>query len=102
METKAVGVKALRDNLSRYLKEARAGTRILVLDRDLVVAEIREPSVQYQSTVPEAVEKLVKEGKLILPKGEKIQCVEAPFRAPLGSSQKILDELRADSGDAVH
>jgi antitoxin (DNA-binding transcriptional repressor) of toxin-antitoxin stability system len=100
METKAVGVKALRDNLSRYLKEVKTGTRILVLDRDEVVAEIGEPSVRYAT--PDAAEKLVKEGKLIRPKGEKVRCVEAPVRISPGTAKKILDELRTDSGDAVH
>ncbi len=41
---KAVGIKALKNELSRYLHIVRGGERVLVLDRDEVVAEIRPPS----------------------------------------------------------
>ena len=41
---KAVGTKALKDNLSKYLKLVREGETILVTDRDEVVAEIHRPT----------------------------------------------------------
>ncbi len=39
-----VGVRDLRSNLTRYLREAERGNRILVTSRDVVIAEIGAPS----------------------------------------------------------
>jgi antitoxin (DNA-binding transcriptional repressor) of toxin-antitoxin stability system len=39
-----VGVRELRGNLTRYLREARLGASILVTSRDTVIAEIHPPS----------------------------------------------------------
>ena len=41
---KAVGIKALKNNLSRFLKEVQAGENIWVTDRDEIIAEIRKPT----------------------------------------------------------
>lgn len=40
---KAIGVKILKNNLSRYLNMVRGGDVVYVTDRDEVVAEIRKP-----------------------------------------------------------
>ena len=37
---KSVGIKVLKDNLSKYLKLVQAGETILVTDRDEVIARI--------------------------------------------------------------
>lgn len=39
-----VGVRDLRSNLTRYLKEAGQGNAVLVTSRDVVIAEIRAPT----------------------------------------------------------
>jgi antitoxin (DNA-binding transcriptional repressor) of toxin-antitoxin stability system len=44
-----VGVRELRGNLTRYLREARQGTSILVTSHDAVIAEIHPPSRQLRS-----------------------------------------------------
>jgi antitoxin (DNA-binding transcriptional repressor) of toxin-antitoxin stability system len=41
---KAVGIKILKDNLSKYLKMVREGETIWVTDRDEVIAEIHRPT----------------------------------------------------------
>lgn len=41
---KAVGIKNLKNELSRYLQMVRKGEVVLVLDRDEVVAEIHKPT----------------------------------------------------------
>lgn len=38
-----VGIKALKNNLSQYVRAAAAGERVLVIDREKVVAELRPP-----------------------------------------------------------
>lgn len=40
---KAVGIKLLKNNLSRYLDLVRKGETIFVTDRDEVIAEIHQP-----------------------------------------------------------
>ena len=42
---KAVGIKALKNNLSKYLREVRSGETVWVTDRDEVIAEIHRPVV---------------------------------------------------------
>lgn len=39
-----IGIRELRGNLSKYLKEANQGTAVLVTSRDVVIAELRAPS----------------------------------------------------------
>jgi antitoxin (DNA-binding transcriptional repressor) of toxin-antitoxin stability system len=41
-----VGVRELRGKLTRYLREARRGTAIIVTSHDDVIAEIRPPSTR--------------------------------------------------------
>ncbi len=48
---KSVGTKALKDNLSKYLRMVREGETILVTDRDEVIAEIHRPSVPVAGRV---------------------------------------------------
>ena len=40
---KSVGVKVLKDNLSRYLRCVREGETVYVTDRDTIVAEMHSP-----------------------------------------------------------
>jgi len=40
-----VGVRELRGNLTRYLREAREGASILVTSHDAVIAEIHPPAI---------------------------------------------------------
>lgn len=41
---KSVGIKNLKNNLSRYLEMVRAGELVYVTDRDEVIAEIHRPT----------------------------------------------------------
>lgn len=103
MEVKAVGVKMLRDNLSRYLREVRSGVTVLVLDRDEVVAEIREPARRY-SVAPgsTAADELANQGKLLRPStSQRVLCRPSPVSLPRGTSRQLLDEDRADSSDTL-
>ena len=43
MAVKSVGVRELKNRLSEYLREVRAGERVLVTDRGEVVAELAPP-----------------------------------------------------------
>ena len=41
---KTVGIKVLKDNLSKYLRYVREGETIYVTDRDTVIAEMHRPT----------------------------------------------------------
>lgn len=41
---KAVGIKMLKNNLSKYLRDVRSGETVWVTDRDEVIAEIHKPT----------------------------------------------------------
>lgn len=41
----AVGVKNLKNNLSRYLEKVRAGEHVFVTDHDEIIAELHSPQV---------------------------------------------------------
>ncbi len=51
VSVKAIGVKNLKNNLSRYLKMVRNGERIFVTDRDDVIAEIHRPTTSSPGQV---------------------------------------------------
>lgn len=60
MTMKAVNVTELKTHLSKYLRQASRGTRILVKDRDDVIAELGPPqaaSVGWR-------DRLIQEGRL--------------------------------------
>lgn len=43
MYVKAVGLRELKNRLSEYIRQVRAGEVVLVTDRGLVVAELKAP-----------------------------------------------------------
>jgi len=48
---KSVGIKALKNELSHYLRLVREGELIFITDRDEIIAELRQPSTAYASSV---------------------------------------------------
>ncbi len=97
-ETKTVGIKELKNKLSAYLREARAGARILISDRDTIVAELHEPhwdrSPAMSGNPP--LSDWVKAGAVRLPTAEKRQLQASPVRMKDGISLRLLDEERGD------
>ena len=95
--TVTVGIKTLKNKLSEYIREVRRGTRVLITDRDVVVAELREPF-----TVPAATpeEKLyaqwVREGKIHPPLVKTRNIPKSPIHLPEGTAQRLLDEDRGE------
>jgi antitoxin (DNA-binding transcriptional repressor) of toxin-antitoxin stability system len=94
-----VGVKALKNNLSRYLELVRQGEVVLVTDRDEVVAELRLPSqpiLARASPWLAFLEEQARRGVLRLATRKRSR-VEPPEAALTESSaQDLLRESRAD------
>lgn len=89
-----IGIKALKNDLSKYIRAAAAGETVLVTDRGQVVAEIVAPRIsddplQFNPLLSEDVRRgrIVPAASSLYTPGPKIRAV---------SSDAILRELRDD------
>ncbi len=93
----AVGLKALKNKLSEYVRLASAGETILISDHDRVVAELVPPGHTRGHTIADAVlADAVRSGHLtpaVLPSGSP------PEALAVGSLDEILGQLADDRGD---
>ena len=94
---RAVGIKALKDRLSEYVRIAAGGETVLVTDRDQVVAELGPPRAGRAAAVGDALlAEAVRQGWVTPPslvgQGEPTRLPVAPW-ATLAAG---LDHDRAD------
>lgn len=101
-EIKSVGIKELKNNLSQYVKEVKNGTRVLICDRNKVVAQISKVTADDIS-VPEREDarltELAEQGLITLPKGKKKNLAEygdTGINLPDGTAEKLLEFMRED------
>lgn len=99
-EIKTVGVKDLKNKLSAYLREVRAGVRLLVSDRDTVVAELHEPYLDHSMTTSlnPLVSDWVRSRTIRLPSSGKRRLPVSPVHKPDGTSLKLLAQDRGETG----
>jgi antitoxin (DNA-binding transcriptional repressor) of toxin-antitoxin stability system len=94
---KAVAVKELENRLSAYLRDLKNGEVVLVTDRGVVVAELRQPSTGAAlGAHDQALERLAAEGVLVpgLPQDPRA------YRAsPLARPVRSGDLLDAERGE---
>ena len=94
---KRVGIRELKESLSRYLREAERGEAIEVTDRGRVIAVIRSPEdLSALSPRERRYRELVAQGA-ITPAKEQFSWGSLHEGPPLlgpGESLAILDELR--------
>jgi len=91
---RAVGIRDLKDHLSRHIADVRRGEVILVSDRGVVVAEIRPPGSADAALAP-GLARMASRGrvKLGLPHDGALY-LATRRRAPDGSARALLDEDR--------
>ena len=96
--SKKVGIRDLKNNLSAYIREVRRGARILVADRDTIVAELREPEAAYGSTLPvdPVLEEWVRKGVVVPPTREKTPLPPTGVHLQEGTALRLLDETREE------
>jgi antitoxin (DNA-binding transcriptional repressor) of toxin-antitoxin stability system len=95
---RTVGLKVLKNRLAEYVRIAAAGERVLISDRDRVVAELVPPDVGRAEQVSDAVlASLVTKGLLSPPlvAGRPLTAV-APRTTRLSD---LLSELDSDRGE---
>jgi antitoxin (DNA-binding transcriptional repressor) of toxin-antitoxin stability system len=94
---RAVGIKVLKNKLSEYVRLASSGERILVTDRDLVVAELGPPTPGRATNLADArLAQGVRDG-WVVPPTDKV--TQPPRREPVMTLDELLaelDESRAD------
>ncbi len=94
---RVVGLKVLKNRLSEYVRLAAGGERILVTDRDRVVAELVPPGPGSAETASDAVlAQAVRRGWL---KPPVLPQAGAPLRAPVAPLAELQTELDADRAD---
>jgi antitoxin (DNA-binding transcriptional repressor) of toxin-antitoxin stability system len=97
-QVKSVGVKDLKNRLSEYLREVRHGARVLVTDRNVVVAEMRQPGPDpagegHHSALAEWVDA----GLVAPPTRAKLPLPVSPVSLPSGTAGAIVDALRDET-----
>lgn len=93
---RAVGLKALKNNLSQYVRLAAAGETVLVTDRNRVVAEIGPPSPKQPLPYEEFRAKAIREGWL---KPATNRTGRPPPRLAVASFDEIMREIEQDRED---
>lgn len=94
---RAVGIKALKNKLSEYVRVAADGETVLVTDRDRVVAELRPPEAGRASDVSDALlADVVRRGWLRPPVALSESLPPRKPVAPLADLLRELDEDRED------
>jgi prevent-host-death family protein len=93
----SVGIRALKDNLSRYIRRIEAGERIAITAHGRVVAKLVPPRAQTRGT-PSRFDELVASG-VIRPPLEDGDPTEGwpDIRLPAGTAAELID---GDRGEA--
>ena len=95
---KTIGVRELKAQLSRVLREVRAGETILVTDRGQVVAELRTPDggTFVESRTDRTFARLASSGAMRLAESPREPYSASPIRAKDGTARALLDDARAE------
>lgn len=91
---RVVGLKVLKNRLSEYVRLAAGGERVLVTDRDRVVAELVPPQSGTPELAADAVlAEAVRAGWL---KPPVLPPTAVPPRLPVAPLADLLEELERD------
>lgn len=98
-EYRTVGVKELKNQLSAYLREVRRGVRVLVSDRNRVVAELHEPGASYAVDGPldPTLAGWIESGSVTPPTTAKSPLPESPVALKKGIVERLLGATREDA-----
>ena len=91
-----VGVRELKNRLSEYLRDVKAGAVVLVSERARLIAEIRQPTIAEQAQPASPLRDWTREGTLILPRARKSRCPKSPVRLPADTARQLLSRDRGE------
>ena len=100
---KSVGIKVLKDNLSKYLRMVRDGEIVLVTDRDEVIAEIQSPQRLVSASMTRwdlFLRQEERHGSVRRPKAGPVPSIDELRKLPRPVEkvdlQRLLDQIRSD------
>ena len=95
---RTVGVRELKNGLSAWLREVKAGARVLVTEHGTVVAELRPPTTVRPDPLASAdlEDEWVRAGRLVAPRRPPGPVPESPVRMPAGTARRLLDAEREE------
>jgi prevent-host-death family protein len=77
----SVGIKELKNNLSRYLRSVKKGDEVLITERGRTIARI-VPKNQKKKSTREALSALVEKGSVVLPEKSIDKQILTPIKVP--------------------
>ena len=90
-----VGLRALKNRLSEYVRRVRRGARVQVTDRGAVVAELVPPASRMGRGLEARVAELELRGILRSPAAPgRARYPRRPRIVPPGTAQRLLDDER--------
>ena len=97
----AIGIRELKNQLSRYLRMVKEGEIVLVTDRGQVVAQLGPPSPMVgarEGDGRQGLERLARLGRVEMGSGSLPSSRKPPLEAPSWGVDvaALLDETRAD------
>jgi len=95
---RAVGIRELRNHLSEYVRQIRAGERLLVTDRGQVVAELRQPTDPALEADPHPeLARRIREGTIsAAAPNDPARYPRLEPVLPPGRARELLDEERGE------
>lgn len=98
---KAVGIKVLKDNLSKYLDYVREGDVVFVTDHDEIIAEIHQASLQqpFLSSLESALLQESRQGLLIKAKRKQSNAIKAAKDSNKNAPVIAMDVLNSTRED---
>ncbi len=94
---KKIGLKALKNQLSAYIRLAASGERVVVTDRERVVAEIVPPRATAKAATPEARWAALVRLGIVRPATRRLAAM--PRRFPIMERDELMKELDADRAE---
>lgn len=93
---RTIGIRELKAQLSRVLRDVQSGETVLVTDRGHVVAELRAPDggTFVESRVDRAFARLATTGTLRVAERPREPYQVSPIVSPTGTSVALLDAGR--------
>jgi antitoxin (DNA-binding transcriptional repressor) of toxin-antitoxin stability system len=91
------GIRELKDNLSRYIRQIEAGERVAVTAHGRVVAELVPPAAHRQAGISQ-FEQLVASGAITPARESGDPLEDSPeIRLPPGTSAALIDFDRGEA-----
>ena len=96
---RTIGVRELKAELSRVLRDVKNGEAFLVTDRGRVVAELRRPDggILTESRVERALSRLAASGVLRVAERRMVSYPASPLHMPDGSARDLLNADRDEA-----